>query len=204
MSKKDLGLYKLAKYTNFEIVLESQVLSSGANQAKLLEKLKKNKGSIKQQAIAMKIAFAVMLLFIVGLPISAYNEVKIALSNPSITPEAILIPGSIIFGAYFIMQLIYLTMLGMFAISAMMSGETFRWYETLPISKEKLRKLGFMTVFHNMDIGLIIMILAFPIAMFIMSQNIILTLVAALISLINVIFSFSVLVLIAGSISRVL
>jgi membrane protease YdiL (CAAX protease family) len=204
MSKKDLGLYKLAKYTNFEIVLESQILSSGANQAKLLEKLKKNKSSIKVQAIVMKIAFAVMLLFVVGLPISAYAEVTQALSSPTINPESVLIPGSIIFGAYFIMQLIYLTMLGMFAISAMMSGETFRWYETLPISKNKLRKLGFMTVFHNMDIGLIIMILAFPIALFIISQNIILTLVAALVSIINVFFSFSILVLIAGRISRVL
>ncbi|NVM19621.1 MAG: CPBP family intramembrane metalloprotease [Candidatus Lokiarchaeota archaeon] len=204
MAEKRLGLYKLAKYTNLEIVMESQVQSSGANQAKLLEKFKKNKGSIKQQAFAMKIAFAVMLFFVIGLPISAYSQVKYAISNPAITPDRILIPGSIIFGAFFFMQLIYLTMLGMFPISAMMSGEAFRWYETLPISKERLRKLGFMTVFHNMDVGLIVMILAFPIAMFIMSLNIFLTLIAALISLINVLFSFSVLVLIAGRISRVL
>jgi len=67
MAEKELGLYKLAKYTNLEIVMESQVLSSGANQAKLLEKFKKNKNYIKNQAIAMKIAFAVMLLFVIGL-----------------------------------------------------------------------------------------------------------------------------------------
>jgi len=203
MAEKELGLYKLAKYTNLEIVMESQIQSSGANQAKQLEKYKKDKGTIKQQAIVMKIAFAAMLLFVVGLPITAYSQVEYSFST-SMPPESILIPGSIIFGAYFIMQLIYLTMLGMFAIGAMMSGDTFRWYETLPISKEKLRKLGFMTVFHNMDIGLIIMILAFPIAIFVISLNLILTLVVAIISLVNVFFSFSVLVLIAGRISRVL
>jgi len=126
------------------------------------------------------------------------------LSDSGIHPESVLIPGSILFGANFIMQVIYLIMLGMFAIGSMMSGETFRWYETLPISKERLRKLGFMTVFRNMDIGLIVMILVFPVTMFIMSLNIILTLVAALISIINVMFSFSVLVLVAGRISRVL
>ncbi|MFX0075686.1 MAG: type II CAAX prenyl endopeptidase Rce1 family protein [Candidatus Hermodarchaeota archaeon] len=204
MDGNELGLYKLAKYTNFEIVLESQVLSSGANQARLLEKLKKNKGTIKQQAIAMKFGFAVMLLFVVGLPISAYSQVVISFSNTEINPKAILIPGSLLFGSYFLMQIVYLTMLGMFAIGAMMSGDAFRWYETLPISKTKLRKLGFLTVIHNMDVGLIIMILAFPISIFVMSFNIILTLVATLISIINVLFSFSILVLVAGRISRVL
>ncbi|NVM44272.1 MAG: CPBP family intramembrane metalloprotease [Candidatus Lokiarchaeota archaeon] len=204
MAKKELGLYKLAKYTNLEIVMEAQVLSSGANQAKLLEKYKKNKASIKQQAIATKIIFAAMLFFVGFLPVSAYSQVVYSFSIPIVPPESVLIPGSILFGANFIMQMIYLTMLGMFAISAMMSGDAFRWYETLPIPKDKLRKLGFMTVFHNMDIGIIVMILAFPVTMFIMSQNIFLALVAALISIINVMFSFSVLVLVAGRISRVL
>jgi membrane protease YdiL (CAAX protease family)/predicted permease len=204
MVKRELGLYKLAKYTNFEIVMESQVLSSGANQARLLEKYKKNKRAIKQQAIAMKFAFAVMLFFTAGLPIITYIQVIISFNKPSITPESVLLPGSILFGAYFFMQVVYLTMLGMFPIGAMMSGDAFRWYETLPISKNRLRKLGFMTVIHNMDIGLIIMILSFPIIIFVMSFDIILTLVAAILSILNVLFSFSILVLIAGRISRVL
>jgi len=204
MAEKKLGLYKLAKYTNLEIVMESQVLSSGANQAKLLEKYKRYKGTIKQQALANKFAFAVMLFFVIGLPISAYSQVRYAFISPTVVPESLLIPGSILFGAYFMMQVVYLTMLGMFTIGAMMSGEAFRWYETLPISKDNMRKLGFMTVFHNMDVGLIIMIFAFPVTMFVMSLNIVLALTAALISIINVIFSFSILVLIAGRISRVL
>ncbi len=204
MTEKDLTLYKLAKFTNLEITMEAQVQSSGANQARLMEKYKKNKKSIKQQVIAIKVVFAVMLLFISFLPISIYFEAKNALGNPLISADSILLPGSILFGAFFMMQLIYLTMLGMFSISAMMSGETFRWYETLPISKDKLRKLGFMTVFRNLDIGLLTMILAFPVIMFIISQNIILALTAAFISIINTMFSFSVLVLIAERISRVL
>jgi membrane protease YdiL (CAAX protease family)/predicted permease len=55
-----------------------------------------------------------------------------------------------------------------------------------------------------MDIGLIVMILAFPIAVFIISFNLILTLAAALISVFNTLFSFSLLVLVAGKISHVL
>jgi membrane protease YdiL (CAAX protease family) len=204
MTEKELHLYKLAKFTNLEIVMEAQVLSSGANQARLLEKYKKSKGTIKQQAFAMKIAFAAMLLFVVVLPITTYYGVVESFSNSGIPSESVLIPGAILFGAYFIMQAIYLIMLGMFSIGSMMTGDTFRWYETLPISKAKLRKLGFMTVFRNMDIGLIVMILAFPITIFIVSFNIILTLAAALISVMNTLFSFSLLVLVAGKISRVL
>ncbi len=204
MTEKDLTLYKLAKFTNLEITMEGQVQSSGANQARLMEKYKKNKSSIKQQVIAIKIIFALMLLFISFLPISTYLEAKDALGNPLISADSVLIPGSILFGAFFIMQLLFLTMLGMFSIAAMMSGEAFRWYETLPISKDKLRKLGFMTVFRNLDVGLITMTLAFPVVMFIISLNIILALIAAFVSIINVMFSFSVLVLISERISRVL
>jgi len=126
------------------------------------------------------------------------------LSNPSVIPDSLLMPGSVLFGSFNLMQLLYLIMLGMFAIGAMMSGDAFRWYETLPISKKRLRKLGFMTVFHNLDVGLITMILAFPIVIFVISLNILLALVAAMISIINVMFSFSLLVLIAGKISSVL
>lgn len=204
MTEKDLTLYKLAKFTNLEITMEGQVQSSGANQARLMEKYKKNKKSIKQQVIAIKIIFSGLFLSISFLPISTYLEAKYALGNPLISADSVLIPGSILFGAFFIMQLLYLTMLGMFSIAAMMSGEAFRWYETLPISKDKLRKLGFMTVFRNLDIGLITMTLAFPVIMFIISLNIILALIAAFVSIINVMFSFSVLVLIAERISRVL
>ena len=205
MTEKEMGLYKLAKYTNLEIVMEAQIQSSGANQAKVMEKYRKNKKSIKQQAFAMKLVLAVMLLvFVAFLPISTYFQVREMLSNPLIIPDSVLIPGSILFGSFNLMQLIYLIMLGMFAIGAMMSGDVFRWYETLPLSKKRLRKLGFMTVFRNLDVGLIVMILTFPIIMFAISLNILLALVALMISVINVMFSFSILVLIAGRISRVL
>jgi len=170
-----------------------------------MEKYRKNKKSIKQQAFAMKIVLAVMLLLFVAFsPISTYFQVRDMLSNPLVIPDSVLIPGSILFGSFNLMQLIYLIMLGMFAIGAMMSGDVFRWYETLPLSKKRLRKLGFMTVFRNLDVGLIVMILTFPIIMFAISLNILLALVALMISIINVMFSFSILVLIAGRISRVL
>ena len=73
MTEKEIGLYKLAKYTNLEIVMEAQIQSSGANQARVLEKYRKNKGSIKQQAFVMKVIFAAMLFFVAVLPtISTY------------------------------------------------------------------------------------------------------------------------------------
>ena len=74
MSKQKLSLFKLAKYTNLEIVMEAQVQSTGANQSRLMEKYKKNKNSIKNQAIALKIAYGFLLSFIVILPVVAYFQ----------------------------------------------------------------------------------------------------------------------------------
>ena len=58
MKNKKLSLFSLAKYTNLEIMMESQYISAGAHQAKLLEKFEKNKNYIRNQSIAMKVISA--------------------------------------------------------------------------------------------------------------------------------------------------
>ena len=40
--KKELSAFSLSKYTNFEMIMDSQFASVGAHQAKLLEKYEKN------------------------------------------------------------------------------------------------------------------------------------------------------------------
>ena len=204
MPDTKIGLYKLAKFTNLEIVLESQIQSSGANQSRLLERYKKNKNSVKTQVIAMRFAYGFIFGMIAILPIINYFQLIDFINNSTVSIEAILFSGSLIFGLFFGMQLIYLTFMGMFAIGAMMSGEVFRWYETLPLSKNKLQKLGFLTVLRNLDLAFLMMILSFPLIMGIISQDFILTLTSALISVIQVVFAFSVLILTAEKVSRIL
>ena len=203
MASQKLSLFKLAKYTNLEIVMEAQVQSTGANQSRLMEKYKKNKNSIKNQAIALKIAYGFLLSFIVILPVVAYFQLIAFFTTGPTNVNAGLFAASIIFAIFFAMQIGYLLILGLLNISALMTGEAFRWFETLPISGKKLNKLGFLTVFRNIDVGLILLAFTFPIVMVIITQNLLLFVISIFISLINVFFAFSVLIIVAERIGRV-
>ena len=203
MSKQKLSLFKLAKFTNLEIVMEAQVQSSGANQSRLIEKYKKNKNSIKNQAIALKIAYGFLLSFLVVLPMFTYFQFIDYFTSGSTNVNAGLFAASAVFAIFFSMQIGYLLILGLLNVSALMTGEAFRWFETLPISEKKLNKLGFMTVFRNIDVGLILLALAFPIVMVIITQNFLLFFVSIFIALVNVFFAFSVLIIVAERLSRV-
>ncbi|MHA1669814.1 MAG: hypothetical protein ACTSV5_04455 [Promethearchaeota archaeon] len=202
-SIKKLNLYKLAKYTNLEIVMEAQVQSSGANQAKLIEKYKKNKNSIKSQAFAMRLVYGVMLAFLTVIPLFTIIHLTEFFNDLFISTGSILLTGSILFSTFFGIQLIYLMLLGMFSVGAMMTGEAFKFFETLPISREQRRKLGFYTVLRNIDVGLVIMMVGLPIMIIIMSQNIILSIISIIISFGATILSFSVLILFASKISQI-
>ncbi|TFG18126.1 MAG: CPBP family intramembrane metalloprotease, partial [Promethearchaeota archaeon] len=201
MSKNKLNLYKLAKYTNLEIVMEAQIQSTGANQAKLMEKYKKNKKSVQHQVFALKIVYAILIIFVIVVPI--FTLFQVLESFGTLPVNTIFFGGSLFFGIFFLTQFIYLLLLGMFNISAMMTGEAFKWYETLPIAKRRLQKLGLVTVIRNLDAALIIIIVSFPIIMAIITQNILLVIISVLISVLNVIFVVSLLVLIAERMSRI-
>jgi membrane protease YdiL (CAAX protease family) len=94
-------------------------------------------------------------------------------------------------------------LLGMFSVGAMMTGEAFRFFETLPISREQRSKLGFFTVLRNLDVGLVVMMIGLPIMIIVTSQNMILSIISIIISVGAAILSFSVLVLFASKISQV-
>ena len=117
-STEHLGLYKLAKYTNLEIVMEAQVQSSGANQAKIMEKYKKNKNSIKSQAFAMRLVYGILLAFLTVIPLFTIVELTEFFSNLLVPTGSILLTGSILFSTFFGIQLIYLMLLGMFSVGA--------------------------------------------------------------------------------------
>ena len=54
---------------------------------------------------------------------------------------------------------------GLFTISSLMTGNAFKWFQTLPLSEEKVRKLGFITLFRSQGIMIILLIISFPIAL---------------------------------------
>ncbi|MFX1499275.1 MAG: hypothetical protein ACFFBH_17295, partial [Promethearchaeota archaeon] len=193
--------YSLAKYPNLEILMESQLNSAGANQAKLLERYKKNRKAVKHQLFALKIVYGFIFVFLPAITIFAY--LNISEEHPSAPMETILFIYAFMFGFFFIISILYVLLMGLFSTSAFMSGNAFKWLQTLPFSKKELRKLGYVTVFRNMDVAIIAMILGFPIILFIMFRNIILFFVCVFTSAINAIIAFSILIIVSQKMANV-
>lgn len=197
--KKQRSFYSLAKYPNYEIIMESQMASAGAHQAKFIEKLKKNNKYIKHQALALKIVFSFLFLFLPLLPLVTYFKIADNMGIYSI--NTIFFVSSFLFMIFFGMTLMYTLMFGMISTGSFMSGNAFKWLQTLPFSKESLKKIGVMTLFRNLDIPLIILIAGFPIFMLIITQDFIMFLICLIASIVNVIFSFSILLIIGEKMS---
>jgi len=94
--------------------------------------------------------------------------------------------------------------MGIMESSLVMSGLIFNWFETLPISRQRLKKLAYLTIFRSFDIPIIFIVFGFPIAMLIQTQNIFVFIISLGISLVNIVFSFDLLILLGGRLHRVL
>ena len=199
--EKTRSFYSLAKYPMHEIMMESQLASAGAHQAKFIEKMKKSNKYIKIQALTLKIVFSFLFLFLPLLPVITYSEVQNAINSGIYSMNSIILVSSIVFMIYFGMTFMYVLMFGMITTGSYMSGNAFKWLHTLPFSKKNLKKIGFMTLFRNLDIPLIILTAAFPIIMLIITQDLVMFLILLAVNVFNIILSFSILVLIGEKMS---
>ena len=94
--------------------------------------------------------------------------------------------------------------MGMLDATMIISGKIFEWLETLPISRKKLLKIIYLTLFRSYDIPIVVLFFAFPLVILIGSQSLIMFLICFGISFINLVFSFSILILIGERINRIL
>ncbi|MFX1549273.1 MAG: type II CAAX prenyl endopeptidase Rce1 family protein [Promethearchaeota archaeon] len=201
MEEKKLKYYKLARYPVYEVLMEGQIASAGAHQAKLLERFKKNNKYIKHQYLSLKFVYAFLFVVLPVFPLVIFLQSADYINFGTYSINTIFFVSSISLMFFFGMTVLYMLMLGMVSTSSFMSGNSFKWLQTLPLSKKNLKKIGIMTIFRNLDIPLIILIAGFPVITLIATQDIFLFLISIPVSIINVIFSFSILVLIGEKMS---
>ena len=197
--QKGLSIYAISKRVCHEVLIEGQIASSGAHQARLIEKFKKNTNYIKHQFLALKFVFAFLFAFLPIVPLFTYFELEGSFGLYS--SNSISLISSFMFGIYFLMTFLYMLMFGMISTSSFMSGNSFKWLRTLPFSKKDIRKIGLMSLFRNIDIPLIVLIVGFPVTMLIGTQNIIIFFSSLFVSFLNVIFNFCLLVIIGEKLS---
>ncbi|MFW9819512.1 MAG: CPBP family intramembrane glutamic endopeptidase [Candidatus Thorarchaeota archaeon] len=201
MEEEILKYYKLARYPVYEVIMEGQIASAGAHQAKLLEKFKKNKKYIKHQYLALKFVFAFLFVFLPLFPLIVFLQITDYINQGTYPINTIFFVSSLSLMIFFGMTILYTLMLGMVSTSSFMSGNAFKWLQTLPFSKKSLKKLGLMTIFRNLDIPLIILIAGFPIITLIATHDFITFLISIPVSIVNVILGFSILVIIGEKMS---
>ncbi|MEJ2248415.1 MAG: O-antigen ligase [Candidatus Lokiarchaeota archaeon] len=200
MNNELLELYSIAKYTSQEILLEENIQNAGASTSIYLENFKKNKRSLRIQIVVMKIFYAFLFSILPIIPLLTFFQIT---QNIGIVDFEILIfIGCFIFSVFFLLQLFNLILMGMINVTTIMSGKIFHWFETLPISKQKMQKLGFITMFRSLDIPILAFAGVFPVVILIGTLNIILFLVCLGISIINTIFSFCVLILVGKKLTK--
>jgi len=199
--KKQKSIYSLAKYPTYEILMESSLASAGAHQARLIEKFKKNKNYIRNQFLAMKIVFTILFASLPLISLGPYMQIADYIRQGAFTLNTIIFVSSFLFAIYLGMMLLYMLMFGMISTSSFMSGNAFKWLQTLPFSKKDLKKIGFMTLFRSLDLPIIVLTLSFPLFMLFVTLNILIFLVTLLVSFVNVVFSFSLLVIIGEKMS---
>lgn len=203
-SENTLSLYTIAKYTNRELILESLLQSKGSYKSLFLENFKKNQRTFKIKIIAIKILYSVIFGILPIILVLNYLEIIEGLSSSPLSSENIILTGIIFFALYFGLQFFNFVLMGILESSMVMSGIIFRWFETLPISKQRLKRLAYFTLFRTFDIPIVIIVLGFPITMLIQTQNVLLFLVSLIISLINIVFSFDLLIILGARLHGIL
>ena len=204
MTEKSLSLYTIAKYANRELLLESLLQAKGSYQSLFLERYKKRRRTFKVKVIATKLLYSVIFGILPILLILTYLEIIQSLNLYPLSMENTTLTGIIFFGLYFVLQFFNFFLMGILESSMVMSGLIFRWFETLPISRDRLKKLAYLTIFRTFDIPIIFIVFGFPITLLIQTQNILVFIVSLGISVVNIVFSFDLLILLGERLHRVL
>ena len=204
MKEKKLTLYSMAKFITREVILQEQIHLSDAFRTRLFENYKKSQKFLRNKILTTKISGATIFGVLPIIPLITYLKIIQFLKNSSISIEIIMFGGSILFSIFFLVQFFNFFLLAMINTTMIMSGKSFEWYESLPISRERLKKLVLFAIFRSLDLPIIVILTAFPIIMFIGTLDVVLLLICSGVSLLNFIFSFFILLLFAERINRIM
>jgi membrane protease YdiL (CAAX protease family) len=204
IEKENLSLYYLAKYTSKELLIEELVFTKGGNKSYYLNKYNNHPFRFRLKIVLTKLFYAIIFGVMPVIPLLTYLELINLFMNSSASIESIFFMGGLLFSLYFALQFLNFFIMGMLDATMIISGKIFEWLETLPISRKKLLKIVYLTLFRSYDIPIIVLFFSFPLVILIGSQSLILFLICFGISFVNLVFSFSILILIGERINRIL
>ena len=178
--------------------------SRGVYYSSLSENYIKSKRSLKRKVLVTKIFYAVIFGILPIIPLFVYFEYIARLSSGLYDIELVIFYVSIVYGIFFLLQFFNFLLMTIIETMGILSSESIEWFKTLPLSKTKLKRITYITIFRNFDIPIIVILLAFPITVFIGTANLLLFIISLGISFINTFLGLNFIVIISERLNRIL
>lgn len=198
------SIYSIAKNISYEILIEEQLQLQSKAVNTLFEKYSKKRISLKLKFLSYKIINGIIFALLPLFPIIAYADVTTSLTNVGAHVQIVMFIQSLVLQTFIILQFFDFFLMGVFNLVNIMSGDIFEWFKTLPFSRKELKRLALLTIFHNFDIPIIVNLFAFPIMIFIVTQNIFVFLISLGCSALNMMFSISILIILGKKIGKII
>jgi hypothetical protein len=204
MKFKELNLISLSKITTYEILIDDQMEQLESVRFRNLKRDLLNREFLKRRFLLSKIFGAVIFGVLPIIPLLTYFQVLDFINEGTFPTEIILFTSSLLFSVYFLFQFFNFFLMSMLNTMKIISGSIFEWFETLPISRERLKKLILLTIIRSLDIPLLAITFSLPIVMLVGTQNLLIFFTCIGVSIINTIFSFCLLIIFSERMNRVL
>ncbi|MFX0018485.1 MAG: hypothetical protein ACFFDL_11850 [Promethearchaeota archaeon] len=204
MKDNKISTYALAKNISYEIIIEEKLQLKSEATSRLLEKYNKKRTSLKVRFLSYKIINAIIFGILPIFPLMAYLDISRFLVDVPVHHQISIFIKSLTFEIFFTLQFLDFFLMGVFNLINIMSGEIFEWFKTLPLPRKKLKRLAFITIFHNFDLPILANTFVFPIIMLFVTQNIIVFFITLGTSILNSIFSISVLIILGEKIAKLI
>jgi len=204
MKTNKLSKYSIAKNISYEILIEEQLELESEATSKILLKYRKKTISLKLKFISYKIINGLIFVFLPIFSLIAFLNITNSLINAEANIQTIIFIQSLTFQIFFILEFFNFFLMGVFNLINLMSSEIFEWFKTLPFSRKELKKIALLTIIHNFDILILVNIIAFPITVFVFTRNLFVFLISIGCSVLNIMFSITILIIIGEKIAKVI
>ncbi|NPD88239.1 MAG: hypothetical protein HGN29_05930 [Asgard group archaeon] len=203
---KNSELYKYSKKTYNEAILHTGMNTAGSSQAKFLERVEKDKNSAKAPAIILKAITVLYIAIMTLVPVVSLLQIA-TVSAAGVSPQWVNFVGGLSMSGFLLFLPVILLIFSVMFTWGLMSGGPYEWLGTLPFSRRDVQKIGMFTFIRGMNLQLIAIGLLLPVGIIIgvLIQNnpsfsvptiILLIFSSIVISIINVIFILSLVVIV--------
>lgn len=195
-------LFRISNVVYKESFLEGYLASQGPQRDSFIKKIKKNKNTLRNNVVGMKIisSFYMLLLNIMMVETILQFQFQISTINASNFNSSLFALAStcsLMFG----MQLIFMYTFGMTSMVGFFDGKAFKML-FLHMNNKDVKKIALLTFLRTVDIQIFTILFGLPIITLILTGSILAALVAVFINILHLMFCISVIIIISNFMSK--